>query len=364
MKTKTFLTIFLGLAFIISSCNSGNKTFYKPEESPETVGKKIIKDLLSKKKFRQINKEKYWGIHYAEACAGYGAIKLAGALNDKATVNIIKNKYSKGFFDSIPNSGTHVDVNVYGILPLEIYLQTHDKRFLHQGLKLADTQWDSTILNGLTYQTRFWIDDIWMIGSLQVQAYRVTKNMVYLNRAAHELSAYVEKLQQENGLFYHGEDAPFHWGRGNGWVAAGLAELLCELPESHDNYQTILTGYTKMMAALLTYQAEDGMWRQLIDKEISWKETSSTAMFGYAMTLGIKNGFLTGNEYKKASEKAWLALTTYVDSNGRVTEVCKGTSKSDEIEYYLERPRITGDLHGQAPVLWFAYSLQQSEKTE
>jgi hypothetical protein len=28
-----------------------------------------------------------------------------------------------------------------------------------------------------------------------------------------------------------------------------------------------------------------------------------------------------------------------------------------DINYYLNRPQNTGDLHGQAPVLWFAYSL-------
>jgi unsaturated rhamnogalacturonyl hydrolase len=47
------------------------------------------------------------------------------------------------------------------------------------------------------------------------------------------MSAYLDKLQQTNGLFYHAPDAPFYWSRGNGWVAAGMAELLRSLPENH-----------------------------------------------------------------------------------------------------------------------------------
>ena len=84
-----------------------------------------------------------------------------------------------------------------------------------------------------------------MIGCLQVQAYRATGKMIYLERAALEIDSYIQKLQQPNGLFYHGIDAPFFWGRGNGWVAAGLAELLSVLPESNPHYNSILKGIKK-----------------------------------------------------------------------------------------------------------------------
>jgi rhamnogalacturonyl hydrolase YesR len=99
------------------------------------------------------------------------------------------------------------------------------------------------------------------------------------------------------------------------------------------------------------------MWRQLIDKEEAWKETSSTAMFGYAITVGVKKGLLPKDKFIPAYQKAWLSLVEYINEDGKVTDVCAGTGKSDDVNYYLNRPRNTGDLHGQAPVLWFAYSL-------
>jgi len=336
---------------------SQNDIFWTEENSPEVIGEMVIDDLFTRNDLMMYVTDFWTGVHYAEACTGFGAARLAGLLSDQETINKLSARYEKVIEDSLVKGAAHVDASVYGILPLELYMQDEEEKFLQQGLELADGQWEDTLPNGLTSQVRYWIDDVWMIGSLQVQAYRVMGNEIYLERAAMVTDSYLQELQQPNGLFHHGENAPFFWGRGNGWVAAGLAELLSELPESNRYYSSILDGYKKMMDALLTYQAEDGMWRQLIDKEESWKETSSTAMFGYAITVGVKKGILSKETFTPAYQKAWLSLVEYINAEGKVTEVCAGTGKSDDIDYYLNRPRTTGDLHGQAPVLWFAYSL-------
>ena len=157
-----------------------------------------------------------------------------------------------------------MDANVCGILPLELYLQTSDSMFLERGLVLADGQWESPLENGMTRQTRYWIDDVYMVASLQVQAFRATGNRTYLDRAALQTEAYLKRLQTANGLFYHGENARFYWGRGNGWVAAGLALLLSALDPGHGRYAAVRDGYLRMAGALARYQCDDGMWRQLV----------------------------------------------------------------------------------------------------
>jgi rhamnogalacturonyl hydrolase YesR len=334
-----------------------SRKFWMEENSPKRVGEKVIDNLLSRNDLMMYVTDFWTGVHYAEACTGFGAARLAGLLEDTLTINKLSNRYVQVTEDSLLKDARHVDANVYGILPFELYIRGGGKKFLRQALKLADGQWKDTLSNGLTSQVRYWIDDVWMIVSLQVQAYRVTGDEIYLKRAAKIADLYIKELQQPNGLFHHGESAPFFWGRGNGWVAAGLAELLSVLPDSSLYYQYVLEGYKKMMNALLEYQAKDGMWRQLIDKEESWKETSSTAMFGYAVTVGVKKGLLPKTEFAPVYRKAWLSLVKYINEDGKVREVCAGTGKSDDINYYLDRPRNTGDLHGQAPILWFAYSL-------
>ncbi len=328
-------------------------------KSPKAVGDLVTQDLLSRSDFMMYKTEGVTAVHYAEVCAAYGASKLAAKNNDTETLNLISDRYDRVIDESIPNTANHVDANVYGILPLELYIHTKKKIYLDQGMELANGQWENPLPNGLTNQTRFWIDDVYMVCSLQLQAFRATGKSIYLERAALEANAYVEKLQQPNGLYYHGENAPFYWGRGNGWVAAGLAELLIDLPPNNPFYNTILAGYKKMMATLLKYQGEDGMWHQLINRKDSFKETSSTAMFAFAMAVGVNKGILPKKTYEKAYIKAWNALTTYLTPEGKIKNVCVGTGQSTDIDYYLNRPTIVGDFHGQAPMLWLAYSLSK-----
>ncbi len=322
--------------------SSGNR-------SPEQVGQLIAKNLLA----RDYMFYGEYGLHYAESCAAVGALKFGALVHDQALVDSLIQRYTALLDNSSPliSRRAHVDQNVTGILPLQIAIQSGDERFLKQGLTFADSQWDSTIDQGLTFETRWWIDDLYMIGMLQMQAYRATGNPVYADRAARQFAAYLPRLQQENGLFYHGIDSPHFWGRGNGWVAASMTEVLISLPENHEYYPQILKHYMKMMAVLAHYQSDNGMWRQLVDYPYAWAESSCTAMFAYAMAAGVNHGWLD-DSYMPGVIKAWHALAAHVNQNGDLREICVGTGQQDDIEYYLNRPRHAGDLHGQAPMLW------------
>jgi unsaturated rhamnogalacturonyl hydrolase len=111
------------------------------------------------------------------------------------------------------------------------------------------------------------------------------------------------------------------------------------------------------MERLLKMQGEGGLWRQLLDHPEAWPETSGTGMFAFAMVTGVQNGWLDEGTYGPAARKAWLGLLKYIGDAGNISNVCAGTNKSTTIQYYLDRPRNTGDLHGQAPVLWTASAL-------
>ena len=363
---KTFLALLLAVPFA-----SGQQKYlgnWPDWASPEAVGKQVAEHFVTSP-----HQEPQW-ITYPEVCSWYGALSFAQLSNDKDLTAKLIERFEPLL--SPPGSGLisrerHVDFSMFGSLPLEIYIETKDPKYLELGKSFADTQWDpllpqtrvrdglppEAVPPGLTPETRFWIDDMYMITILQVQAFRATGDTKYLDRAALEMVTYLDKLQQPNGLFYHAPDIPFFWGRGDGWVAAGMAELLRSLPQRHSQRARILEGYRKMMKALLTYQGADGMWRQLIDHPEAWPETSSTGMFTFAMITGVKNGWLDEDAYGPAARKAWLALVGYVDQNANLTNICVGTGKKNDLEYYLTRPRHTGDMHGQAPVLWCASAL-------
>lgn len=307
-------------------------------------------------------------ITYPEVCAWYGALTFAKQSGDKKMVTRLKERFAPLFTTeaSMVPVPDHVDYCVFGSVPLELYIQTKEQKYLDMGKTIADKQWgppegprvkpESHVFyeQGLTWQTRLWIDDMFMITALQAQAYRATNDVKYINRAAKEMVVYLDSLQRENGLFYHAPDVPFFWGRGDGWMAAGTAELLRSLPENNPDRPRIMEGYKKMMATLLKHQDQNGMWHQLIDDPESWPETSCTGMFTFAMITGVQNGWLDRQTYGAAARKGWLGLITYLDANADIREVCQGTNKKNDRQYYLDRERITGDMHGQAPVLWCA----------
>ena len=322
--------------------------------SPAEIGKRVAEAYLATPAIMTYRTDEATGVHYAEAAAAYGAIRLARATEDPALYVQVARRYARALAEPIANTRNHVDVNVFGLWPLALAEKAIDPQDKSFGLSFADGQWGDVGPDGLTREARYWIDDLWMIGMLQIAAWRDTHDARYLDRAALVARLYIARLQEANGLFHHGPDAPFFWGRGNGWVAAGLAEILSELPRTHPAYQAIAAGYRRMMAALLRYQAPDGLWRQLIDRPDAWEETSASAMFGFALASGVKTGLLTGPAYRRAYAKAWVALAKHVGTDGRLSDVCAGTAQSRDADYYLSRPRVAGDLHGQAPILWFA----------
>lgn len=350
---KRMLFVLCAGALLCASCSGGSKKAEPiPASQLKEVGLRVVENLLARKDYSLYRPGK--GLHYAEACTAVGALWFADCTGDKPLLDRIIARYDKFLEpDSILISRhSHVDHNVEGIVPLEIYRITGDKRWLELGLSFADSQWEQTQEDGLTAQTRWWIDDMYMVGMLQIQAYRATGNSIYADRAAKQVAAYIKKLQQPNGLFYHGPKFPYFWGRGNGWVAASMAEVLRSLPAEHPLRPEIMAGYKKMMTSLLRYQSDNGMWRQLVDYPYAWPESSCTGMFAYAMAVGVEHKWLKKSEYEPAVEAATKALLAHVDREGNVREVCVGTGQQDDIEFYLKRPRTVGDLHGQAPVLW------------
>ncbi len=359
--------VFFFLLFWSESLTAGNKYFKRfPESaSPVKIGKLLSERFLASKHMLHGGK---W-IHYAEVCTWYGALRYSDAVQDTALFRQLQARFEPLFSEesSYLPIKNHVDLNMFGCLPLMFYRLTGDRRYYDLGMPYADTQWILPVHarsserqwseKGLSWQTRLWIDDMFMITIVQSGAYRATGERRYIDRAAREMVVYLDSLQCPNGLFYHAPDVPFYWARGNGWMAAGMTELLLSMPEDNPDRGRILAGYRQMMESLLRYQRSDGMWNQLVDRSDCWAETSGSAMFAYAMIVGVKEGWLDARTYGPAARRAWLSLVSYIDEEGDVGEVCVGTNKRNDLQYYYDRPRVAGDYHGQAPVLWCVSAL-------
>ena len=355
--------VLLGLV-LLSACAAPNGsrklsnalTSFATAADPRVIGLRVADNYLDRN-YRTNSKAGF--IVYPEVCAAFGALRFADATGNTNLEEKLIARFAPVWKPEnkrlIPPGG-HVDLSVFGVVPLEIYLLNGNTNLLALGLSIADAQWANPLTNGLTRETRWWVDDAYMIGSLQIQAFRASHDEKYADYVALQLTAYLDRLQEPNGLFHHGPDAPFYWARGNGWVAAALAEVLQSLPPEHPQYARLMAGYKKMMAGLKACQSADGLWHQLLDDPVSFEETSGTGMFTYAMIVGLKHGWL-GQEYAECARRGWVALCGEIDAQGNLHDICVGTNQSKDKQFYLDRPRQTGDLHGQAPVLWCAWAL-------
>ena len=159
------------------------------------------------------------------------------------------------------------------------------------------------------------------------------------------------RLQQPDGLLHHDADAPIAWGRGNGFGALGLAELLTVLPDDHPDRAGILDIHRRHLEAMRAQQAPDGMWRQIVDVPGSYRETSVTAMTLTAMARGIRRGWLD-ESYRPVVDRAWRALLAHVADDGTLVDVCFSTGAGPTERHYLDRPAVNGaDDRGGAMVL-------------
>ena len=170
----------------------------------------------------------------------------------------------------------------------------------------------------------WWADGLYMVMPVMTKLYNITNNPQYLSKL-HEYFSYANSIMydQETGLYYR--DAkyvyPQHksangkkdfWARGDGWVFAGLAKVLQDLPATDPHRAEYVSKYRGLAAALKQAQQPEGYWtRSLLDPQHApGPETSGTAFNTFAYLWGINHGVLDRKEYLPTALKGWQYLTT------------------------------------------------------
>jgi unsaturated rhamnogalacturonyl hydrolase len=158
--------------------------------------------------------------------------------------------------------------------------------------------------------------------------------------AMHQLRSHLELLRDPaSGFSIHcqenlsGRRSEGAWGRGNGWVAMTCAELLRHLGKGTPEYREVDRILTKLLAKLLPYQTPGGLWRTIIDDaDLSYEETSASAMFLFAMARRHPLGWSPAG-YDDPIGRCAAALLRHVDGEGRFLGASEGTWPGT-IEYY------------------------------
>ncbi|MBN1600474.1 MAG: glycoside hydrolase family 88 protein [Chitinispirillaceae bacterium] len=211
---------------------------------------------------------------------------------------------------------------------IDLYTIKGDKQMIDRAVEVMEYQ-----MKTKASDYWWWADGLYMVMPVMTKLYKVSGNILYLEKL-HEYFSYAKNIMydQESGLFFR--DAkyvyPQHkttngkkdfWARGCGWVFAGLAKVLKDLPADDPHHDEYLSIFKKMAQTLSNEQASEGYWtRSLLDPRYApGYETSGTAFFTYGYLWGINNGILDKETYLPVVVKAWKYLTEKaLLKNGRV----------------------------------------------
>jgi rhamnogalacturonyl hydrolase YesR len=179
----------------------------------------------------------------------------------------------------------------------------------------------------------WWADGLYMVMPVMTKMYNVTGNELYLEKLNEYLSYADSIMYDEDAKLYY-RDAkyvyPKHksahgkkdfWARGDGWVFAGYAKIIEDMPNTTKHKEDYMNRFKDMAKALAKAQQEEGYWtRSILDAEHApGPETSGTAFFTYGFLWGINQGILDKETYLPVVKKAWHYLkNTALQENGAV----------------------------------------------
>jgi rhamnogalacturonyl hydrolase YesR len=239
----------------------------------------------------------------------------------------------------------------------DIFKREKDKKMLAPALALFNflvtRKYDESLLWGNKIETRelAWCDALFMGPTALAAVSAVTGDNQYLdlaNRLWWKTTDYLydkdEKLFFRDSRYFEQREKngkKVFWSRGNGWVTAGLARLLQDMPANYPDRPRYVALFKEMAAKVREVQGADGYWRaSLLDPESRPNpETSGTGFFTYTLAWGINNGLLDRATYEPSVRKGWTAMVKAVQPSGMLGWVQQigaepGSADADSTEVY------------------------------
>ena len=183
----------------------------------------------------------------------------------------------------------------------------------------------------LSYERWSWCDALFMAPAVYTRLYTLTGNKKYMIFADAEFKATYNHLYDKDDKLFFRDSRYFgqqeangkkvFWGRGNGWVIGGLAEILKTLPAEDTEYRPFyLQLFKELSESLANLQNKDGFWHaSLLDPDsYPSPETSATGFIVYGLAYGVNQGYLPADKYLPVIQKGWNALVSAVEPDGKL----------------------------------------------
>ena len=315
--------------------------------------------------------------------------------------------YVKGYADSlidengIINNYKLKDYNIDKINPGKflflLYEKTGDDRYkkaidtLREQMKTHPRTSEGGFWHKKKYPWQMWLDGLYMGTPFLAQyAYTFHEDSLFDDVALqiHLINKYTR--DSTTGLYYHGWDesreqqwankstgkSPNIWGRGMGWFAMSLVDVLEYFPADHPKRPEILEITNQMAQAITKYQDDStGVWYQVVDKggqEGNYLESSASTMFEYFLIKAINNHYID-DSYFKAAQKGYDGIIkqfikTNADSTISITQCCAGAGlggspyRDGSYEYYVNEHYRNDDPKAIGPFIMMMLEFEKHNK--
>lgn len=216
----------------------------------------------------------------------------------------------------------------------------------------------------------WWADALYMVMPVMTKMYLLTGEVKYLDKL-HENFLWSDSLMwdKEAQLYYRDgkyiwpkvttacDGGKSFWARGDGWVLAGLAKVLADMPRDYQHRPIFVQRFQQLAEGVARCQQPGGYWSRsmLCEDDAPGPETSGTAFFCYGLLWGVNHGYLDKAQYAPVIEKAWNYLSTKaLQADGSIGYVQPIGEKPD--------PTKIVDARSQAPFGTGAWLLAACER--
>jgi rhamnogalacturonyl hydrolase YesR len=235
----------------------------------------------------------------------------------------------------------HGDDHIVGQLYLTLYGMEEDRQMIDHTIRqfnqilVANPQGSLEFLGdgirgvGRACQLRWcWCDALFMSPQTWIMLTLATGDEQYMAYADKEFWATTEYLMDPEYSLYYRDSRYFDqreeagnkifWSRGNGWVYAGLTNILRILPQDHPSYAKYVQLFKDMSETIAGLQHDNGYWSPSLLGAESIPETSGSGFMTYGLAYGVNAGLLDAGTYGPVVRKGWQALVDAVGDDGKL----------------------------------------------
>jgi rhamnogalacturonyl hydrolase YesR len=293
---------------------------------------------------------------WTQAAFYTGVMALAGVSDDPKYVGAMRAMGERNQWRPGLRPG-HADDYAVIATYAKLFQLDRDTRMLAPSLALFNfllgRKYDEPLLWGNAIETRelAWCDALFMGPPALAAVSSATGDARYLDLANRLWWKTTDYLYDKDEHLYFRDSRYFDqrepngkkvfWSRGNGWVIAGLARVLQEMPGDYPDRPRYVSLFREMAEKVAALQGRDGYWRSsLLDPaSLPSPETSGTGFFTFSLAWGINRGLLERRAFEPASRRGWTALVRAVQPDGMLGWVQRigdkpGATSADTTEVY------------------------------